>query len=76
MDIFSLADGCGLEFIDFATAVKALIFCRGSLSLRDVAQIFDVEDQVVRKAVDENYWLLISGPDDDPTKQMIEEDGE
>lgn len=77
MSVFGLDDdGCGIEFDGFVTAVYMLVALRGgSLSVRQVAEAFNVTDDVARNAADDAYWLFV-GPGDDPTKQMIEVDGE
>jgi len=77
MSVFGLdEDGCGTEFGDFTEALSTLIALGGGRSVREIGELFNVTDDVVRKAVDSDHWLYVLGPDDDPTKQMIEADGE
>ena len=77
MSVFGLdEDGVGIAFVDFVDAVVNLIALGGPRSIRDIGDLFSVTDDVVRRAVDDSHWLFVLGPDDDPTKQMIEADGE
>jgi len=77
MSVFGLdKDGAGIEFVDFIEALVTLITLGGGRSVREIGEMFDVTDDVVRRAVDESHWLFVLGPDDDPTKQMVEVDGE
>ena len=77
MSVFGLdEDRTGIEFADFIDALVTLITLGGARSVREVGDLFDLTDDVVRAAVKENGWLFLAGPDDDPTKQMIEADGE
>lgn len=45
-------------------------------TVREAAQAFDTTDAVIREAVEDHPWMFLYGPDDDPTKQIIEHDGE
>ena len=75
MSVFGLNDdGYGIEFSKFVTAVYMLVALRGPLSVRQVAKIFNVTDDVAIAAANDAYWLFI-GPGDNPTTQMIEVDG-
>ena len=77
MSVFGLdEDDVGIEFGDFTEALMTLITLGGARPVREVGDLFDLTDDVVRAAVKENGWLFLTGPDDDPTKQMIEVDGE
>ncbi len=77
MDFFGLdGDGSDIKWDAFKDALNVLVGLRGSLSVRTIAEIFNVTDDVVRKAADEAYWLFLTGPIDDPTQQMVEADGE
>lgn len=40
------------------------------------ALMFNTTPDIVRRALEVYPWTLCSGPDDDPTKQIIEHDGE
>jgi hypothetical protein len=40
------------------------------------AKAFNTTPEIVRKCVREAAWMLLTGPDDDPTKQHIEHDGD
>ena len=48
----------------------------GKTTIRQCAAAFNLDDAQVRAAVEEHYWMYISGPDDDPEKQLIEHEGE
>lgn len=45
-------------------------------SVRETALAFKMTDTDVCAAVEHHYWMFITGPDDDPTKQFIEHEGE
>lgn len=45
-------------------------------SIRETAQVFRMTDADVRAAIAWHPWMFLSGPDDDPTKQFIEHEGE
>lgn len=40
------------------------------------AVAFNTTPELIRAAIEEHPWCFWSGPDDDPTKQTIEHDGE
>lgn len=37
---------------------------------------FNTTPEIVRRVIEQHPWAFISGPSDDPTKQIIEHDGE
>ncbi|WWT39827.1 hypothetical protein [Microcystis phage Mwe-JY25] len=77
MDVFGLVDGAGLEFSEFAAALSAWVFLQHtSPTVRAAADAFNVTDEVIRLAVAERYWLFLDGPEDDPDRQTIEQEGE
>lgn len=45
-------------------------------SVRQTAEAFKMTDAEVQRAVEAHYWMFLSGPNDDPTKQYIEHEGE
>jgi hypothetical protein len=45
-------------------------------TIRDAALAFRMTDADVRAAVEHHYWMFVTGPDDDPTMQFIEHEGE
>lgn len=45
-------------------------------TVREAATAFRMTDADVRRAVRAHYWMFLEGPDDDPTKQFIEHEGE
>ena len=73
------SDEAGIPWRNFVTALQVWSFMRpgnGQCTVREAALAFDVTDKVVRDAVSEHYWMSLYGPDDDPTKQFIEHEGE
>ena len=72
-------EGCGIEWDEFMRALSVWAWMRASngrsTSVRFAAEEFNVTDQTVLAAVDAHPWMLLSGPGDDPTKQLIEHDG-
>jgi len=72
-------DDAGVFFDDFTTAVATWSWMRPGdqpPTVREAAQAFTCTDDVIRRAVEEHPWMFLTGPDDDPTKQRIEADGE
>lgn len=45
-------------------------------TVREAALTFNCDDQMIRQAVEFHYWMFVTGPDDDPSKQIIEHEGE
>lgn len=45
-------------------------------SIRNAAIAFRCDDAVIRAAVESHYWMYVTGPDDDPNKQIICHEGE
>lgn len=70
---------CGVFWKDIAGAIltwRAMNFGEDR-SVADAAKAFNTSPSVIREAITVHaYWVFISGPDDDYTKQMIELDGE
>jgi len=52
------------------------MFQTETCTVRQAAIAFNVDDAQIRQAVEAHYWMFIDGPDDDPTKQTIELEGE
>ena len=75
---FCAEDEAGVTFDQFHAALSVWAWMQpGSKpTVRAASQAFNVTDQTIREAVEEHYWMFLSGPDDDPTKQIIEHDGE
>lgn len=46
------------------------------VTVRDASVAFNIDDAQVRELVAAHVWMYLEGPDDDPTKQTIEHDGE
>lgn len=45
-------------------------------SVRETAVAFKMTDADVRTAVEAHCWMFLEGPNDDPTQQLIEHEGE
>lgn len=46
-------------------------------TVASVARAFNTTVQIIRDAIDILHpWIFVTGPDDDPEKQLIEHDGE
>ena len=45
-------------------------------TIAEAAEAFNTTADVIREAIGCAMWITYSGPDDDPTKQPIELDGE
>ena len=73
------SDQAGIPWRNFVTALQVWSFMRpsnDSTTVREAADEFGVTDQVIRDAIDDCYWMFLGGPDDDPTKQYIDHEGE
>lgn len=70
-------DEAGVFLGDFSRALVTWVAMQDRLNVtvREAAQTFNTTDAVIREAVDEAHWIFVSGPDDDPTKQILELDG-
>lgn len=69
----------GVLWEQFITALQVWTWMRDSntaTTVSEAAEEFQVTPEVVRAAVKECAWMFLEGPDDDPTKQHIEHDGE
>lgn len=79
MDYFADPDAeAGILFEDFITALQVWSWMRPSetpATVREAAQQFGVTDAVIQNAVRSSAWMALEGPNDDPTKQVIEHDG-
>jgi hypothetical protein len=49
---------------------------KDQVTVADAALAFNTTPEIIREAVDDAYWIGWRGPDDDPTKQILETDGE
>lgn len=45
-------------------------------TVREASEAWHVLDGTIIAAAGEVYWMSVEGPDDDPTKQKLELDGE
>lgn len=60
-----------------ANAIQVWLMCHpGAKTVRAVAEAFNLDDSQVRQAAEAHYWMFVDGPDDDPTKQTIKQEGE
>lgn len=46
------------------------------VTVAEVAAAFNVPAARVHEAVEDHDWMFLAGPDDEPSKQTIEHDGE
>ena len=72
-------DEAGIPWDNFITALQVWSFMSHGdkqVTVRQAADEFGVTDDVIRAAVDEHYWMFLGGPEDDPTKQYIDHEGE
>ena len=44
-------------------------------TVREAAAIFNTTEAVIQEAVEGAWWIYLSGPSDDPTKQKLELEG-
>lgn len=49
---------------------------RHPVTVAEAAAAWNTTPDIIRDAVEEAMWIGIEGPDDDPTKQRLELDGE
>jgi hypothetical protein len=78
-DFFTDGEEAGVPWGNFLTALQVWTWMRPGdepCTVREAAIAFDVADEVVREAVNEHPWMFLVGPDDDPTQQRIDHDGE
>lgn len=77
-DEFTEGDEFGVTWHDFKKALAVFSWMNPSMpiTVRFAAQSFNVADATIKEAVEDLYWVFLAGPDDDPTKQTIEHDGE
>lgn len=80
MDVFQAdPDEAGIHFDEFVSALQ--IWCvlnwteATPVTVRRAARAFRVTDDVIRRAVEQGYYMFLRGPGDDATRQIIEVDG-
>ncbi len=49
---------------------------KDQVTVADAALAFNTTPEVIREAVDDALWIGYYGPPNDPTKQVLETDGE
>jgi len=49
---------------------------KDKVTVADAALAFNTTPEIIREAVDEAMWIGYYGPPDDPTKQVLETDGD
>lgn len=47
-----------------------------TMTVADAAITFNTTPEIIREAIENTMWIGVYGPDDDPTKQKLELDGE
>lgn len=68
--------GVHLEDIGRALMIWATMNHGRDVSVRAAAGAFNTTEQIVCAAVKVDAWAFLVGPDDDPTQQWIDVDGE
>jgi hypothetical protein len=63
-------DGLGRALVTFCAMQERAV------TVAEAAMAFNTNPEVIREAVENAIWITVFGPDDDPTKQTIELDGE
>lgn len=63
-------DGLGRALVTWAAMQDRTV------TVREAATAFNTTDAVIVEAIEDASWIFVHGPDDDPTKQTIELDGE
>ncbi len=76
-DDWSVEEGIP-DIASVANAIQVWLMFQPELrhSVRQVGEVFNLDDAQVRQAVEAHYWMYLDGPDDDPNQQFIEHDGE
>lgn len=59
-----------------AVQVWSLLQQRIDVTVAEAAESFNVTPKTIREAVTDHFWMFLTGPDDDATKQIIEHEGE
>jgi hypothetical protein len=65
-----------LTLMGHAIQVWSLLQQREVTTVAEAAIAFNVPAATIRAAVQEHMWMFLSGPDDEPSKQTIEHEGE
>lgn len=69
----------GIPWDNFVTALQVWSWMRPGdkqATVREAADQFGTTDDVIRMAVKQHHWMFLDGPDDEPTKQFIDHEGE
>jgi hypothetical protein len=66
--------GISLEDLERAVQVWSALQNRPT-SVAEAATTFNCRPEIIREVVNENYWMYLSGPGEDPTQQTIEHEG-
>lgn len=68
----------GIGWNSFGNALSAWVWmqARNKSTVREASVAFNTSDAVIQAAVQDHMWMFITGPDDDPSRQIIEHDGE
>lgn len=72
--------GAGIFMEDLGRALviwTVMVFeGKDQVTVADAALAFNTTPEIIREAIEDAMWIGWHGPDDDPTKQIIETDGE
>lgn len=78
MDVFAHPEAAaGIFFDDFLNALGAWTALQDEPpTIERAMRAFNVTEDVVAKAVEDHYWLILCGPEDDPLRRTIHCEGE
>lgn len=68
--------GVFVEHLSRALLTWAAMNYEKPLTVAEAASTFNTTPDVIRAAIEEGQWISYHGPYDDPTKQMIQTEGD
>jgi len=71
--------GTGVFFSHFVTAVGIYVYTNEGdrpVTVADIAAAFNTTPELAREAVEDHPWLFVHVDSDDPSRQVVESDGE
>lgn len=68
--------GVFIDCLGRALVIWTAMQDRSPVTVAEAAVAFNTTPEVIREAVEDASWISVEGPDDDPTKQRLELDGE
>lgn len=71
------ADDAGVFINDLGRAMVIYTAMQdATVTVASAAAVFNTTPEVIREAIEDASWIGWHGPDDDPSKQVVETDGE